>query len=338
MILVATDPHFNDKPEDKHRFKLFGWLTEQAKKYQVSAVLILGDLTDAKDRHSAELVHKISNGVMKIANQCPIHVLKGNHDYLDPMYPFFRFLDHLPNVNYYDEPKIAKIAGWDQVFLPHHPEPAKHWGMVMPPLRRPPVVYMHQTVEGAVAESGETLHGISPHFFGPHIAVWSGDIHVPQRIGPVNYVGTPYRIRYGDKFRGRCVLLNYGGELQKTLHFPCPNKHLVVVRSAHDIRINKLLLEGDWVKVRVSLGRDQFSEWEKRKRNIRKVCEERGLHIKSIELVEAPYENSVPRLGKLSLAPKPVAIYDSYVKARKLDGYIEKVGREIVEEGVDGER
>ena len=92
-ILIATDLHLSDRQRDRHRFGIFKWLREQQMKYQTKAVFILGDLTETKDTHNANLVNRIVDNLCSLAP--PVFVLKGNHDYIDPSNPFFGFLDYI---------------------------------------------------------------------------------------------------------------------------------------------------------------------------------------------------------------------------------------------------
>src|SRR5277367_5080261 len=97
-VLITSDIHLTDNPRDKYRWNLLPWLGEQAKKYQVDKIFILGDLTDSKDRHSASLVNAFVTSIIKLASECPVILLKGNHDYIDENTPFFMFTNSLPNV------------------------------------------------------------------------------------------------------------------------------------------------------------------------------------------------------------------------------------------------
>ena len=59
MILVIGDLHLTDQPKDAYRFGIFKWIKKQIEKHQPEYTVILGDLTDKKDKHSAGLVNRI---------------------------------------------------------------------------------------------------------------------------------------------------------------------------------------------------------------------------------------------------------------------------------------
>ena len=91
--LIFTDIHLTDNPREEYRWRVFDDAIVQflfLKK--ATDIMILGDLTDRKDNHSASLVNRLVRNVKRLAELAPVTVLMGNHDYLDPINPFFGFL------------------------------------------------------------------------------------------------------------------------------------------------------------------------------------------------------------------------------------------------------
>src|SRR5260221_13512060 len=106
MTWIATaNLHLDDKPQHSYRWGVFDWLAKQ----KAGGFLILGDLTDEKDKHSATLVNRMVAGIEKLRDQGDVYILMGNHDYIDPKYPFFDFLNHMEGVTYLREP--SRIHG-----------------------------------------------------------------------------------------------------------------------------------------------------------------------------------------------------------------------------------
>ena len=103
-MIITSDLHLTDRARDEYRWELFPWLIELVEETGSDEVLILGDLTDAKNNHSAELV----NRMVKELTNLPAHVyvLKGNHDYVDPDQPFFGFLNEIPGVRFVTHPEM----------------------------------------------------------------------------------------------------------------------------------------------------------------------------------------------------------------------------------------
>lgn len=210
-ILTTTDLHLNEKPIDEYRHHFVKRLKKWIEKYSVSHLLILGDLTEEKDRHSAILVNKIFDHISELAEMCEVIILRGNHDYLIPSSPFFKSLGKLKRVRWINYPTVVKDLPLPEsvLFLPHTRSHYKDWQGVS--VRRHRFVFAHNTFRGAVAENGMEMDGIPRSTFFKTQKVYSGDIHVPQRLGPITYVGAPYTIRFGDHFKPRVMLLDKKG-------------------------------------------------------------------------------------------------------------------------------
>jgi UDP-2,3-diacylglucosamine pyrophosphatase LpxH len=75
--IITADTHWNDNPREEFRWGLIDWLCEQ----QADELLILGDLTVAKNNHPAQVVNRLVDGFTKLSNHYQmVYVLKGNHD------------------------------------------------------------------------------------------------------------------------------------------------------------------------------------------------------------------------------------------------------------------
>lgn len=315
-VLVSADLHFTDNPRDAHRWDLLPWLAKQAQKHKAEAVLLLGDLTDAKDKHSAALTNRMVRGLTELADVVQVIIIRGNHDYIDENEPFFGFMDEVSRdtggrIRFLTKPTIIKLRSMGEcLFLPNtrnyeqdwyepaHPDVAA-WG---PGTR---YIFTHQTYDGCLTENGTKLEGIPPSVFAKFKGqVWSGDIHKPQQVAKnIWYVGAPYRCRFGDDYTPRVVLLNNDGT-HKDLHFPTKNKVLVklynmdlaeCVRMGHKWGLQELY-EGDQVKVRVELPRAQYGEWPALRAKIVEQAAAMGLELTGPELVALAED--APKPGK----------------------------------------
>ena len=103
-ILLIGDTHLTDKPRDAYRFGIFEWIAKQQAKYKPEATFIMGDLCDAKDRHSAALVNRL---VDELGTLNEVYILMGNHDYIDHNTPFFKFLSKLEGVHFVTKPCVS---------------------------------------------------------------------------------------------------------------------------------------------------------------------------------------------------------------------------------------
>ena len=208
-ILVTTDLHLTDRERDAYRWDLFPWLEEQAKEEGDKHLLILGDLTDEKDGHSARLVNRIVDTLTRFVSLgMRVWILKGNHDYIDPDCPYFRFLNMTHGIRFLHKPVVGSIGQTNTAFLPHSRNPVEEWQDFR--MDDASMVVCHQTFNGADAGKGHRLDGgISSRYFSDErnmdLLVLSGDIHVPQQCGDVTYVGCPYPISFGDAFEPRVI-------------------------------------------------------------------------------------------------------------------------------------
>ncbi len=282
-ILLTTDLHLTEKGEDSYRWDLFPWIIDNYKN-KVHTVFITGDLTDRKNYHADFFVNKVVNSIRSLAKHFNVYILCGNHDYdVDPTQPFFGFLGKYNSVNYILVPTIRQNI----LFLPHSRKPGEDWGILnKPETSNLDAIFMHQTFRGAITESGYELGGISSKRFERFgCPIFSGDIHVQQQLGPITNVGCPYHIRYGDQFEPRVLLLNRKFETQD-VHFPAPRKLMLDIDPYSDIPKLMKNHDGDKVKVRIHLARDQFDSWPVYRDLVRETARNMGLKLHSIILKE----------------------------------------------------
>lgn len=281
-LLISTDLHFSDRPRDEHRFDILPWLGEQVKKLEPWGVFLLGDLTEHKDHHSAKLVNRVVAGLVALADLVPVYLLRGNHDAYTENHPFFDFLNRIDGLRFVTQPISVGNGTTRCLMVPY--------SKVLPDLKRyagkMDYVFMHQTFEGAVAESGARLAGLSPAPVAALRAkgIFSGDIHQPQECGPVTYVGAPYRVRFGDSYTPRVLVLEDTGGYTRDLHFPCPTRHSLTIREVADLE-KADLQAGDQIKVTLELLREEFVEWPNHKQAVLDFCAANGLEVFGVELL-----------------------------------------------------
>ena len=341
--IITTDLHLSEKAEDQYRFDLFPWINS-IEGHDIDTVIIAGDLTDRKNFHADWFVNKVVQFIRNLAQKYQVFILKGNHDYdADPDHPFFRFLGKYHRVAYISKPRIIPINEWGvkMLFLPHSRDPEKDWGKNLNSQKEDiDAVFTHQTFNGATAESGERLGGISTKIFRNFSCpIFSGDIHVPQQVGPVTYIGCPYHIHYGDKFTPRVLLADRNFETEE-FEFPAPHKLVVDIKnfaSTDRKLLNKAFANarsGDRVKVKVHLPRADFDWWPTLREEVREYAAIIGVQLHSVVLKE------VRRKGRERLSRRPIAqkkthpeTYAAYCKRYEVDQSLEKLGRVFMEEG-----
>jgi len=327
--LLASDLHLTANPADEYRWGLFPWLANECIAEKAQTLVILGDLTDAKDYHPAELVNRTVRALAELSKAVPrIVILMGNHDYLKSGDMFFQFLDALPGVEVLSKPTEDLLDGEATLFLPHTKTPAKDWAGW--DFSHFSYVFLHQTIKGAVASNGQKMDGEPLPKFGPG-RTYSGDIHVPQVLGGVEYVGSPYHVHFGDRFKPRCVVIDKKHQAFD-LHYPCLSRFTMDVTSVDELaRELADAAPGDQIKVRMHLPESAKHEWRSISKFVPGVCAEREVVLCGLELVVSKARKRVVTGDRpASLFDPRAAVYE-FVEADALGGPLLDIGLECIE-------
>lgn len=329
MWLLCGDLHLTDHAKDSYRFDIFDWIKKQQDKEPVAATFLAGDITDSKDRHSATLVNQIVNGLLKL--KPPVYICMGNHDYRDNKNPFFKFLSHIEGLHFVTEPIIA-YQGKRIAVIPHYRTQDEFDDAVHTCQARSPSSFLiHQTFEGAIAESGVRLSGLSASLIEsckPELRVYAGDVHKPQTQGLVTYIGCPYQVRFGDNFEPRCIYVSKTG-VESYPWFEAPRKWALIVRDADNILKNKHLLEGDQVKLTVEVTREEAVEWKAIKKRILDACKEMKLDVYGAKM-EVKTNERTNRIRVETDSNSVEDIYNRFCKAEGVSSRIKKIGEGII--------
>ena len=288
--IITADLHLTSRPEDRYRFKIFEFLAGLANKDRlIRYLMILGDFTDKKDNHDSWLVNQIVEHLVRLStNINSIYLLYGNHDGYTASQAFFSFLPLVSDsCIYITRPKMISYARYDRrvLFIPHTREPMRVTDVIPKDGKPLHYIFMHQTVHGARASNGAIMQGLPVAAFaaeGFTGRIFSGDIHVPQTIGPVTYVGAPYHIRFGDSYDPRVIILDFEtGECESVPVTGFPRKHMLDIRSPDEIsqHVNK----GDQVKVRFWLNDVELTDWRTLREACEKACERLGVELFGVE-------------------------------------------------------
>lgn len=323
-LLLTADLHLTSKPRDEDRWKLFPWIEKQVRKHKIDHVAILGDLTDAKDRHDSGLVNRLVETIRKLAQVTKVYILRGNHDFIDENNPFFRFLHRPPDINYINTPTLHAFDFGGCAFIPCTRDAAllqKHAND--PSVQQTVYVLTHQTYDGCLSENGTTLGGIPPSVFKDYKGkVWSGDVHVPQKVGKkIEYVGAPYPIKFGDEFKPRCVHV-LDATTSENLHFPFQQKRLVELGVGEALPD---LPEGSQIKLRVHLRRRDLVDWRSLRTALVAQALAAKLDLAGIEACLTP-ERPVRASQEVLRTQSAVEIVKDYTQRKNLDAAFLKTG------------
>lgn len=323
-VLLISDLHFTSKPQDEYRWGLFDKLNELMLNRPLNDIYILGDLTDAKDNHSAALVNRLVDNLTSLAKSVKsVKILRGNHDGINVENPYFEFLKHIPNLEYIKAP-----LNWStELFLPHSRNPEEDWKDIDFTNR---IVYAHVSVDGAVYETGMVSSApVSADIFKNAILAFSGDIHSPQTIGNLNYVGCPYRVRFNDRFMGGGIILNLDNHKWERIEFNFPHRWTVEVTSVRELETNincEGMRAGDQIKVRLHLNQDNMSDWRQIKEDCRMLLVERGIELCAFEMIK-DYQETIHLQADVN---RQFTDFDGYCKKQQITPELVQVGKEIV--------
>lgn len=295
-VLATGDWHLSDNPRDAYRFGALATIRKIAKKHKIERTIFLGDVTEAKDRHSAWLVNRIVEEFYLLSTIAPIFMLQGNHDSLEIEHPFYEFLHQIDGITWIKSPIIYDVEAIGQcLFLPHTRDYMRDWKDIEMNGRKQ--IFAHNTFQGAKSESGREMRGIPIEVF-PQIRnhVVSGDVHVPQRVGPVIYTGAPFTVDFGDDYQPRVLILRDGAAPQ-SVEVPGAQK-ILIDTTANLIKKNRQpsAEEGDIVKVRVHLKNHEFAEWHEIRKSVVGYCQRYGLILHTAQpIVEQTKEAMVTK-------------------------------------------
>jgi len=323
--LITSDLHLNDHPRDAYRHDWQAWLCESVIAHDVSDLYIIGDLTDAYDRHGSWLVNTIVGHVAALANMCRVFIIRGNHDAADPAAAFFAFLNVVPNVRFISDPaEVTDPVLGRIILLPHATDPKRDW----PDLARYGVGLAHATFAGT--KVGDfTLDGVPLDLIPKGMRIIAGDFHVPGAIGPVTYCGSPYTVDFGDDFKPRVLLVGAGRKMT-SLPSPGRQKRLVEVDSVAQLLRVKGLASGDILKVRIRIAPEDRARWGELVAKVREWGEQdNDFVVHTVEPVSR--ERQQPMATKRrQLARSDDELVKDYAKARALDAATTKTGLAIV--------
>lgn len=327
--LITTDIHLTDHPSTEYRWQLFPWINKMIEEHGIRSVAILGDVTDAKDNHSASLVNRVVSGIKSI-NCKDITILAGNHDWLRKGEEFFRFLNHLEGVRFITRPTEIEVDQFSELtlWLPYSKTPGAEWsGWDM---SHYDYVFLHQTIRGAIASNGQRMDGEGVPEMNPRICCYSGDIHVPQTIGNLTYIGSPYHVHFGDDFEPRVLLLRRQGKVE-WLRMPSPRRVVVKAESLSDLRRVKIN-EGDQVKLRMTLSEGDKHAWSRLKREAVALLEDRGAIVHGAELMVQKSNRRILIGAEADrIAYSPEELVYRFVTAEELGGDAFDAAMEVIQ-------
>jgi DNA repair exonuclease SbcCD ATPase subunit len=322
-LIITGDWHLDDSSANTYRWEIFDVLSDRY--YHSMPIAILGDMVDRKDRHSASFVNQVVRELIKLIkrNQCEITILRGNHDTAINGPSYFEFLSAIDGIHYISNP----YADGDMLWLPSSIDPKKDWAGI--PFRNYRCIMMHQTVRGSDFGNGIFANSDNMPPIPRGIRIYSGDVHVPQAIGDVTYVGAPHPVKFGDTHA--CQLLEVDlstYKISRSIKLRPIQKAILEVDNLEQLKHIKSLRPGDQVRVRFTIDRARINEWPINQADVRAWAADRGIVLASVEpVVPIPQSDNdaVP-----SLEADPDVVLDAFAKAEGIDEQLIKVGKSLM--------
>jgi hypothetical protein len=275
------------------------------------------------------LVNRVVENLTRLASTVEeIHILRGNHDGLDANWPYFGFLNKIPNIHFHAQPEELDHG---ILALPHARDPIEEWKDI--DLSVYEIILLHGTVQGAKSETGFDLKGIPASLFANcKGVVLAGDVHVPQVLNGVYYVGSPYLVRFGDKFAPRVWSVNPDGDFSD-IHFET-TKRVTFDLAASDDYTDLDFVEGDQYKIRVTLSRAQATDWHKIKQAIADRCKAAGAELTSIELLRQADTGKHVTLAQVKADAPDADVFARYCAQKRIAQDLIDLGQNILKDTI----
>lgn len=331
--ILSTDWHLDDNPANEYRWRAFDHVMQAVQQGQDTEVILLGDIFDRKDRHTGNLVNRFVTKMKALTELTDVTCIMGNHDAPVNGTPYWEFLNTIPRLNYVTKPH----ADGELLFLPFSSDPMKDWEGI--PFELYKAAFMHQTVSGVLLENGERYVADNTSNQIPNlpsnIRSYSGDIHVPQMVRGIIYVGAPHPIKFGDEYSCRMLRIH-----PTTLRIVEEIPVYTISRRIYEIG-SVAELEyvaanpGDQAKVRFRIPADGIEQWPAEQEQISQWAAEHGVSLASVEAsVEASVsvlEGAVPDLAR----DMPEETLRAFSEAEKLEKGMFDAGVALLREGIN---
>lgn len=329
-MLLTADWHLTDNAADEYRWEVFEFLLEHL--HPGEDLYILGDITDRKDRHSAALVNRLVANLKRLRihqQDGQIFIIMGNHD--KPLFgaPFWKFLDELDGVYFFDEPCVSPAGGDDLLLLPFAELPRDEWADIR--FSDYTAIFMHQPVDGVLGENGFKVKGSLMPAFPRGVQIYSGDIHSPQRVGAVEYVGAPHPVDYGDSYTCRFLRLDSQYRVRDVITLDATRKLSIIIRPGEDI-YDIPVRPGDRAKVSIYLDPSDLASWVGRRDEVEAWAAAGEVQLAQIEiLINSP---NLADGERAVLAPNisvdPEQILTEFCAAHGIDGELATEGHALL--------
>jgi len=194
-MIVFSDLHLSEETSETVFNEVFPGLIQAAAIENDKHLVCLGDFWHLRYQVSVRLQNLVLAFFQRLDHLgIRIVLLPGNHDQIDVHGEnALEIFNTLSNVMVYTDPQWSDVGLW----IPYrkNKEDIKKALALTNTWGAPRVVWMHHGVQGAMMNSAvKDSKGIEPGVFNDW-KVFCGHYHNRQRVGNVQYIGTPYQTR-----------------------------------------------------------------------------------------------------------------------------------------------
>lgn len=198
-MIIFADLHLREESESVVLGTILPMLHEAAKQDEDRTLVCLGDFWHLRYLIPVYLQIAVCDFCKKLhADQIKFLLLPGNHDQINPAgNNALEVYDAFPHVTVYNGVTWTKDGLW----VPYRKDPQTLRAAVLwpAPAGAISVLWTHHGVKGARMNNQRVdTEGVDAAALGGFQHIITGHYHLPQRVGRVTYVGSPYQINAGE--------------------------------------------------------------------------------------------------------------------------------------------
>lgn len=194
-MIVFSDLHLREETEETVFNDVFPGLVNAIYTERDARLVCLGDFYHVRYQVSVRLQNRVLAFFQRLHKLgVSVELLPGNHDQINVRGEnALEIFDELFNVSVYSDPQWTMHGLW----IPYRKNKEDiQKALELPNDRNAPyVAWMHHGVQGALMNNTiKDTNGIDPEVF-EEWSVYCGHYHKRQKVGHVQYIGSPYQIR-----------------------------------------------------------------------------------------------------------------------------------------------
>lgn len=282
-FLLIGDPHFKKGNKDETEPFVKSTLAYLEQDQEIEKIIVLGDVLDTHEKINMFAMIRATDFLISLTQYAPVYVIIGNHDradnsvFLTPyhsLYPL-KFCE-------YDITIVDQVLVEDDIVYVPYVEPGKFMEALATKkidkekLKSGQIRYIfaHQEFKGA--DMGGIFSAMGDEWSSKYPTIYSGHIHLNQKLRGVNYIGTPYQTGFSDDTNKGIYLLK-DEELTKIeldIIIKCIINLKIEELLEYEFPKNrkiKLIIEGDATEIRKII---QTSEYKRKLKDIKYVIKD----------------------------------------------------------------